>query len=126
MSLPFLPPLTGDLQRDVTALYKYLQDFTLSFANSVGEAMNNGAGGTVTVVTNITTGASAPLIDSFESELEMPYMLPGPTGPRGLQGSQGPPGLDGEDGPKGLQGPPGIDIDLPDDYFYILPSTTKI
>src|SRR3990167_5400934 len=106
--IPTVPDRTGDAEKDITALYRYLNQLTQTFVAAPGYASDPSiqqSDGDSNSFGYMMTEPQEPL-ESF---------IPGPQGPQGPPGMSGLPGIDAEDteislpipGLQGLQGLPG-------------------
>ena len=126
--IPPVPNKTGDADKDITALYQYIQTLTQALISVPGLSSDPSIQGD-------NSESSFHGLDFLESELPFDsFVPPGPQGLqglRGLQGLSGAPGFDveeseawvvtlpgpnGKDGAIGPQGPPGLDGEI--DYVY--------
>jgi len=85
MTLPYPPQQTGDVNRDISALYTYLYDIIENFDNAAGQAIDpsvgQGGDGSLTIVDiptgiSYTPGASLSVDGSIFGHIDVTFTKP--------------------------------------------------
>lgn len=133
-SIPILPQLSGDNNRDIKTLHEYL----IALSRTLTEAPTFASDASI-LQDDIEIGLPGLSFLEVVEPLD-PMIVPGPQGIQGIQGIPGSPGLDAEEGwvealvpgpqgptgPTGPQGIPGFDGCDAEEIWIILRAPTVI